>query len=171
MQVCYFWAMQPPVFEIFTSRQTSVLNKGLLGEKCDRYLFLEHIRLQPQFFFLVHWLYYNWQIFDNGDRKQERRGKSMHHFIPHSSEKSPAPSKNRFAAIQNQKSQVRPELRTQPAWTECHCSTDCATTAAQIVSTVQFYFWVSITKIAVTGLELKTSFFSSSHNSSLKELK
>ena len=56
-------------------------------------------------------------IDDNGDRKQERRVKSIQHSIPHSFRKSPAPSKNRLAAILNRKN-PSPSQESNPAFSD-----------------------------------------------------
>ena len=72
--------------------------------------------------------------FDNGDRKQERRRKSMHGSIPHSVEKAQRPARIDFQQFRSNKSQILPCIRTLLRQTECHFSTACATTAARLLA-------------------------------------
>ena len=84
-------------------------------------------------FFLGSLLILQSANFDIGDRKQERRRKSMYATLYFSFfRKSPVPSKSRFATILHQKSSVRLGIQTRLARTECHCSTACATTTSHL---------------------------------------
>ena len=65
--------------------------------------------------------------FNNGDRKQERRRKS----IPHSVEKAQRPARIDFQQFRSNKSQILPCIRTLLPRTECNFSTACAITAAR----------------------------------------
>ena len=81
-------------------------------------------------FSLVHCFYYNWQIFVNGDMKQERRRKSICCSIHCSLEKAQPPARIDLQQFWTKKSQVRPWIQTRLAGTACHWSTAWATTAA-----------------------------------------
>ena len=72
----------------------------------------------------------------------------MHCSIPHSFWKSPAPNENRFAAILNRKKQVPPRIRAWLAWTDCHCSTACATDDVdRYTSSYIGSFFISVTDV------------------------